>query len=71
MDVQRLAVDVHQLLYGRAILYKWISFSMDVQRVAVAVHHLLYGRTTFHKCMSISFPMDERHDIRGRPSVSI
>ena len=33
MDVQRLAVDVHQLLYGRAILHKWtfISFSMDVQ----------------------------------------
>ena len=44
---------------------------MDVHRISVDVHHLLYGRTTFHKWMSISFSIDVRYDIYGRPPVSI
>ena len=73
MDVQRLAVDVHQLIYGRAILHKWtfISFSMDVQhdirgRPPVSLWtYKVWSRT------STTYYMNVQHFISGCPSVSL
>ena len=50
---------------------EFISFYMDVQRLAVDVHQLIYGRAILHKWMFISFSMDAKHDIHGRPPVSL
>ena len=84
--VQRLAVDVYQLLYGRAILHKWtlISFSMDVQHdisgrppVSLWTYNVWSWPSTLYYMdvqhfISVCpyFLMDVRHDIRGRPPVS-
>ena len=72
MDVQRLAVEVHQLLYGRAILHKstFISSPKDVQhdingRPPISLWtYNVWSRTSTIYCM------DVQHFINGCPSVS-
>ena len=73
MDVQGVAVDVHQLLYRRPTLHKWtsISFSMNVlhdirgrPRVSIWAYNMWPWTST-------SYYMDVQSYIRGRPPVSI
>ena len=73
MNVQRVAMDVHQLLYGRTTLHKWTSTSyyMDAQpyirgRPPVSIWTYIVRPWT-----STSYCKDVHHNIHGRPSVSI
>ena len=73
MDVHRVAMEVHQLLYGRTTLHKWMSISFSMGAL-----HDIRGRPgvslwtySVWPWMSTRYYMDVQHNIHGRSSVSI
>ena len=72
MDVQHVAMDVRQLLYGCTTLHKWtsISFSMDVLHDILGRPPVLWTNNVW-PWTSTSYYMDVPHYISGRQSVSL
>ena len=73
MNVQCVAMDVHQLLYGRITLHEWtsISFYMDVLHDIRGRPRVSIWTYNMWPWTSVSYYMDVQHYISGRPSVSL
>ena len=73
MNVQCVAMDVHQLLYGRITLHKWtsISFCMDVLHDIRGRPRVSIWTYNMWPWTSVSYYMDVQHYISGHPSVSL